>query len=234
MDDGLIQEKHENFLKEKSEHIGEEVADCFIYTVRLSDLCKINLSKATQGLFEKDNKIYNFQDCEWNHLNLKDVIDIIDSYNTDMHDLNDKKEMDMSSSIPLQSMISKSPRSCILELNKYLGKASSSFLAKSEIDSGYGLPSWSSQEIENLATSFASIIVCLICIAKLCNISIERCLYDKMNKNIKKYPVDKCKGKSSKYTAYMKKTVPVSNAIVVGAVVAATFFMIGRSIRHNK
>ena len=37
-------------MKDKGVHIGEEIADCLIYTVRLSDLCKINLSKATQSL----------------------------------------------------------------------------------------------------------------------------------------------------------------------------------------
>ena len=246
MDDGMMEEKHEIFLKDKGVHIGEEIADCLIYTVRLSDLCKINLSKATQSLLNmninanrKDDKVYNYQDSEWNHMTFQEIIDIIDNTGNNSNNGNDenkkeKKEGESSSSssslpLPLQSVMTKSPRSCILELNKYLGQVSSSFLNKSELDCGYGLPSWSSHEIETLAMSFSSVIVCLICVAKLCNLSIDKCLYDKMNKNNKKYPVEKCKGKSSKYTAYMKKTVPTNNAIVVGALIAASFFVLGRS-----
>ena len=137
-----------------------------------------------------------------------------------------------STPLEFRSIVTKSPRDCLLELNHHLGLASSCFVKHTEAECSDGLPSWKPKEIESLAMCFSSIIVCLMCVTKLCNLSIDKILYDKMNKNNQKYPVNECRGKSNKYTAYIKKSLLPSQALVIGisttAVTAILFFALGR------
>lgn len=49
----------------------------------------------------------------------------------------------------------------------------------------------------------ADIAILLIRFCNLNNIDLSQAIIDKMEKNGKKYPLEKCKGKSDKYTKYV-------------------------------
>lgn len=45
-------------------HVGEELSDCLLYLVRLSDVCGINLSAAVIDKMEKNSKKYDVSRCK--------------------------------------------------------------------------------------------------------------------------------------------------------------------------
>ncbi|MFA4972880.1 MAG: nucleotide pyrophosphohydrolase [bacterium] len=53
---------------------------------------------------------------------------------------------------------------------------------------------------ERVAEEIADIYIYLITLAHDLNISVEGAVADKLAKNAKKYPVDKCYGRADKYT----------------------------------
>ena len=57
------------------------------------------------------------------------------------------------------------------------------------------------QEIQD---ELADIITCCICFANATNIDISKAVIEKLEEVKNKYPVDQCKGKAQKYTAYKK------------------------------
>ncbi len=52
---------------------------------------------------------------------------------------------------------------------------------------------------EEVGEEFADIFNFMLIFADTCNIDIEKVVIDKIEKNKKKYPVEKAKGKNSKY-----------------------------------
>lgn len=56
---------------------------------------------------------------------------------------------------------------------------------------------------EEIKEEVADIVILIMRFCNLYNIDLSQAIIDKMEKNGKKYPIEKCKGKSDKYTKYV-------------------------------
>jgi dCTP diphosphatase len=52
------------FAEAEKIHVGEELSDCLLYLVRLSDVCGINLSEAVLSKMEKNSLKYKVSACK--------------------------------------------------------------------------------------------------------------------------------------------------------------------------
>lgn len=75
------------------------------------------------------------------------------------------------------------------------GELMEHFLRKSQEESHH-----IAKENSDVREEFADILSFLLLFADSCNINIEQALLDKIEKNGKKYPIEKAKGISDKYT----------------------------------
>lgn len=203
-------------------NIGEEISDVFIYTTRLSDLCNIDLAQSVKiyltskepidiNTFINCRKSTNEEKEKWETLTFDEIASLIEnSLNNDnnVKDLNNvvlKSVSNAQSFLSLKSSlntIKNQPRRLCLSLQNTAAKASSLFCVHQEKDSINGLNKWQQQSVCELAISLASIIVLLSLISKAFGYSLGTCITEKFNKNSAKYPVDKVKGSSAKYTHY--------------------------------
>lgn len=183
-----LQEKKENIFTEKElVHIGEEIADVFIYTTRLCDVCKINLSKAILTKLSSSETSDCFVDSSitassWEKLSFEELSPYV------------------TKTLPAF----RSQRHISLELQKHVGSLTSSFTKYSETLTNNALSGWQLADKHAIASHAASIMLTLFLLAKLTNLTISQCITDKFAKNDAKYPVNLSKGSSAKYTAYMK------------------------------
>lgn len=109
-----------------------------------------------------------------------------------------------------------------MRLTSRAGALAAQFSDKMEC--GVGLLDWKKKELANFGFTMAGIIVLLASIAKLMNLNIGSCIASKMAKNEAKYPADKSKGSSAKYTAYLAVK---PNGNLNSAIVGFSLFMLG-------
>ena len=65
------------------------------------------------------------------------------------------------------------------------------------------LPDWSPLEKEHLGEEMSDVLLYLVRLADVCGVDLSTAVMNKFEKNRAKYPVDKCRGSSKKYTAYV-------------------------------
>ena len=94
------------------------------------------------------------------------------------------------------------PRHVVLTVSATAGALCHSVLIRPEQHSSRGLPSWSFDDTQKLASSLAEVVYQLVCLAALAGLDIGDCVRDKVTKNVAKYPAKLVKGSSAKYTAY--------------------------------
>ena len=178
-------------------HVGEEMADVFIYCTRLSDLCMLDLAAAVReqlsigysGTGQIISKSVTPNEL-WSDISFDDVLDVLRQPGKDFQLFN-----------------STSPRDVAFCVQAELGKLCNTFSTKSESDCNIGLINWPRQDLSNIASSMASICILIIFMSYISNLSIGSCITDKIMKNEKKYPVELAKGNSAKYTAYQNKSM---------------------------
>jgi hypothetical protein len=101
-----------------------------------------------------------------------------------------------------------------MKLGAQSGVLSNLFAARME--SEVGLADWQPSELKELGFTLASIAIILSSIAKVMKLNFGDCVQRKMTKNEVKYPVEKSKGSSRKYTSYQSKGF-FGNYIVVAS-----------------
>jgi dCTP diphosphatase len=89
------------------------------------------------------------------------------------------------------------PRNLLLALVGEVGEVSEIFQWKGEVDNE--LSSFTSQEKENLGDELSDVLFYLLRLSDVCGIDLGEAACKKLLKNIAKYPVSKCYGKSTKY-----------------------------------
>lgn len=94
------------------------------------------------------------------------------------------------------------PRNLMLALVGEVGELAELFQWKTETDAGPGLPGFSEKEVNNVQDELADVLLYLIRLADRCDVDLGAAVRAKMVKNAEKYPMEKCKGVSDKYTAY--------------------------------
>eukprot|EP01038_Epipyxis_sp_PR26KG_P005596 gene5596-7724_t len=171
----------ESFTEKDKIHIGEEIADVFIYSTRLSDVCNIDLAKAIINELNKSNFKTAMRPStnEWIDLSFSEIESTIPAkYNNLSH------------------------RQTALAIQSYVGSLCSLFQNKSESFSTCGLGQWSENDLISLSSNIANICILLISLSLKCNHKIGQCITDKYSKNEAKYPVNLVRGSSEKYTTY--------------------------------
>ena len=170
----------EEFSERELVHIGEEIADVFIYTTRLSDICNVDLAFAVQCKVNGTRYSLRSGTEEWHAQSL------------------DK----LTSTSFVKNTHFRSQRHVCFALLKEVGKLCAIFERRPESECRVGLACWNTGEVQVLADHLATICLLLSCLAKFTKTSLCHCITDKFLKNAKKYPADRTRGSSAKYTAY--------------------------------
>jgi hypothetical protein len=178
-------------------HLGEEMSDVFIYTLRLAEICRIDLGHSVISIISS---------CD-----LRQRGDIVNKFSakrcideSDIWTCIDFMQTieNLHSSI---DDIEPSTRNYSMEIQYHLGVISSLFYKKSEVSCGVGLISWDANDIDLLSLKLGNIIVSVLKIAKLMKFNMKDTLLGKIEKNERKYPSQLAQGSSAKYTAYSGK-----------------------------
>jgi len=91
-----------------------------------------------------------------------------------------------------------SPRNLLLALVGEVGELSEIFKWKGEVPKG--LPDWNAAEKEHLGEELSDVLLYLVRLADICEVDLGEAALRKVKKNGLKYPVERCKGSSKKYT----------------------------------
>ena len=191
LDDGI----NDSFNEKDLIHIGEEIADVFIYSTRLADQCGIDLAYCSKFCAEM--------------MTTCDILNAADfaSYHFDAKSKSNYVQWEDFAFEHLDSMISqqfitktKSPRILALSIQSRCGRICELFQTKSETLS---IESWSQNDFNEVAIQLGSICVLLSRMANVSKTNLGNCISDKFTKNEAKYPVALAKGSSAKYTAYV-------------------------------
>jgi dCTP diphosphatase len=174
----------DEFTAKELTHLGEEIADVFIYNLRLSDVVGIDLMKAIRSVLDSSTTTdQNFRQA------LKTSTDLTFAETLVL----------INHSADVQTMHS-SVRDLLFHLNSCQGKISNIFAtngsAKPTIDH------WSEEDISELAINLSRISIILLQLASLASLDMANILKDKIAKNAAKYPAHLVKGSSKKYDAY--------------------------------
>lgn len=172
-------------------HLGEEIADVFIYSTRLCDICRIDLSRAVQNTIDKIGPNvpsfsvrYAKHSIGWHQYSLDDFLRDTRVFKTKF----------------------RSQRQICFALQSEVGKVCDYFSRRPENESGPGLPVWPDKAVNHMTAHVASMCILLACLAQFHDISLTQCISDKFIKNSLKYPVEQARGSSAKYTNYNKNS----------------------------
>eukprot|EP00061_Rhincodon_typus_P003910 g21274.t1 len=79
-----------------------------------------------------------------------------------------------------------------------------------------GLPDWTEQQRTALSNELSDILIYLVRLAEKCHVDLPRAVLRKMELNRKRYPADRVRGSSKKYTEYAEEEDGVSPATGAG------------------
>lgn len=92
------------------------------------------------------------------------------------------------------------PRNLLLAMTGEVGELAELFQWRGEASPG--LPEFTESEKDAVAEEMSDVLLYLIRMADVCGIDLGSAVVGKMIQNAGKYPADKCRGSSAKYTAY--------------------------------
>eukprot|EP01018_Ginkgo_biloba_P006312 Gb_07518 [translate_table: standard] len=132
----------------------------------------------------------------------------------EISDADSVKEIESGSSVTLEDLKTKmaefarernwdqfhSPRNLLLALVGEVGELSEIFQWKGEVPKG--LPDWNAAEKEHLGEELSDVLLYLVRLADICGVDLGEAALRKVKKNGLKYPIERCKGSSKKYTHY--------------------------------
>ncbi|KAJ8476367.1 hypothetical protein OPV22_020094 [Ensete ventricosum] len=94
-----------------------------------------------------------------------------------------------------------SPRNLLLALVGEVGELSEIFQWKGEVPRG--LPDWEEEEKQHLGEELSDVLLYLVRLSDICGVDLGKAALKKLELNALKYPVQLCKGGSSrKHTSY--------------------------------
>jgi len=95
------------------------------------------------------------------------------------------------------------PRNILTAMVGEVGELAECFQWKGEV--ARGLPEFSAKEKVHVGEEMSDVFVYLVRLADVCGVDLESAITRKIDLNAKKYPADKARGSSAKYTAYQNK-----------------------------
>ncbi|RYH24034.1 hypothetical protein EON65_17110 [archaeon] len=183
------------------QHVGEEIADVFIYATRLCDVCGIDLGHSIDCALDNApiQLTPNSANAKWRDISFDAIY--------------------MHKNFP--NRVFESQRQVALQLQAEVGKMSACFTQRSEAFHTKGLVAWTESEKHIFASIMGSICLLLCVLAKMTGLRIGQVIADKFEKNERKYPVSLAKGSSAKYTAYTNdsKSTSFSSSRILNAYV---------------
>ena len=96
------------------------------------------------------------------------------------------------------------PRNILLALVGEVGELAECFQWKGDV--ARGLPAFSESEKIHVGEELADVLIYTVRLADVCGISLGECVPRKIDMNARKYPADRARGRSDKYTAYSAKS----------------------------
>ncbi len=162
-------------------HIGEEVADVAIYSIRLADLAGVDLAGALKLRLQAENVSSKRSKSGSGESD--------DVYFEDLEGFKRASE--------LQSL-----RIVLFDIQTQLGLLCSTFGHYRERECSVQLPLWLASDKHLLVTSLAEIIIKLTEICTFVGLKCGSCISDKIRKNEAKYPKELVKGSAAKYNEY--------------------------------
>lgn len=180
-----------NLSPSKLIHVGEEIADVLVYTVRLSDLCNIDLgaamSSAVYGTPVESSvwdTMFDLSPKKWSDFKLDGIFEKSASVD---------EEPIHSHHFPMVKI-----RSTLFYMQSFLGDICAVFAE----DGHHVVEAIGRENRVRLAIALANMVFSLAKLGTCLGISLSASVTDKICKNIKKYPKDVVKGSSAKYTEY--------------------------------
>mmetsp|Transcript_28671 Transcript_28671/g.39603 ORF Transcript_28671/g.39603 Transcript_28671/m.39603 type:complete len:195 (+) Transcript_28671:29-613(+) len=94
------------------------------------------------------------------------------------------------------------PRNLLLALVGEMGELSEIFQWRGEC--APGLTDWSEKDKAHLGEELSDVLLYLVRLSDVCGVDLANAAENKIEKNTKKYPAEKCRGSSAKYTRYQQ------------------------------
>jgi dCTP diphosphatase len=94
------------------------------------------------------------------------------------------------------------PRNLCLALVGEAGELAELFQWRGDDGAAPGVPGWSARDVEHLGEELSDVLLYLVRLADVCGVDLAAAALRKMRLNAAKYPADRARGRSDKYTAY--------------------------------
>ena len=94
------------------------------------------------------------------------------------------------------------PRNLLLALTGEVGELAELFQWRGDAGAAPGLPGWNARDAEHLGEELSDVLLYLVRLADRCGVDLAAAAARKMALNRIKYPADRARGSSQKYTAY--------------------------------
>lgn len=91
------------------------------------------------------------------------------------------------------------PRNILMALVGEVGEVAEHFQWRPDAECQVGLPAWTEPQRTALGEELSDVLIYLCRLADRCEIDLGKAVIDKMDKNCKKYPIEKAFGNSKKY-----------------------------------
>ena len=97
------------------------------------------------------------------------------------------------------------PRNLCLALTGEVGEVAECFQWRPDAECAPSLPAWTAAEKEHLGEELADCLMYLVRLADRSGVDLAEAARAKLAKNRAKYPAERCKGSSAKYTSYAQQ-----------------------------
>jgi dCTP diphosphatase len=97
-----------------------------------------------------------------------------------------------------------SPRNLLLAMVGEVGELSELFQWRGECQ--VGVPGWTAKDKEHLEQELADVFIYLVRLSEQCHVNLPKAVLSKIAHNSKKYPAEKVRGSSKKYSDYPQGT----------------------------
>eukprot|EP01138_Halocafeteria_seosinensis_P006961 gb/GECG01007119.1/.p1 GENE.gb/GECG01007119.1/~~gb/GECG01007119.1/.p1 ORF type:complete len:269 (+),score=37.93 gb/GECG01007119.1/:1-807(+) len=99
-----------------------------------------------------------------------------------------------------------SPRNLLLAMVGEVGELAELFQWKGDSSEHLGLEGFSDRDKVLVGEELSDVLLYLLRLSHRCNVNLPRAAQRKLKLNAKKYPVDKARGRSAKYTEYVRES----------------------------
>lgn len=186
-------------------HLGEEIADVFIYSSRLCQLCCVDFGSA-----------------------VKSASPITGPSSTPSTAARRPNFKDIATLAKLNLMMFRSPRQLTFLIQSAAGQVAGLFAKHSENDSQVDLAKWTDVDKALLSIYMGKIGFYLFCLASMYDLDVGFVVARKFLKNEEKYPVQLSRGSSAKYTAYSNSTAKSESfSVSTSPVMISLMFALG-------